>query len=332
MDLISQFKKTAWKECKLVLPEGNDERILNAARKSTDLGLAEPFFVGNKEEIESTAKKHMIKVSDIEILDTSKGIPKKYIKRYSKIRKVSEKLAERMLTNPLHLSALLVRMNEADGMVAGAVNSSADVITSAEGIIGLRKGVSVPSSFFIMDIPGYTGGGKGKLLFADSSVNIEPSSKELADIAITTARTAKDLMDWAPRVAMLSFSTKSSAVHERVDKVSEATKIAKKRSPRGCYIDGELQGDAALVKSTAKKKMKEDIGKVAGKANVLIFPDLDSGNISYKLVQTLAKASAYGPILQGFSKPVSDLSRGAKTEDIIGVIAILSTWTKRLKK
>ncbi|MFP3950508.1 MAG: phosphate acyltransferase, partial [Candidatus Micrarchaeia archaeon] len=229
-------------------------------------------------------------------------------------------------------ATLMVKTGEADAMVAGAVSSSADVITASTGILGLRRGVSVPSSFFIMELPKKKFGEKGLLLFADSSVNIELSPEEMADVAVTTARTAKELMGWTPRVAMLSFSTKGSAVHPRVDKVAEATEIAKNKAPREAHIDGEFQGDSALVPATAKKKIKGKIGPVAGKANVLIFPDLDSGNISYKLTQCLGGANAYGPILQGFRKPVSDLSRGAKSEDIIGTIAILSTWAKRVKK
>ncbi len=330
MDLISLFKMSAWKGCKLVFPEGEDERILQAVRKAKDSNLAEPFFVGNREKVEAAAKKARVSIKDIPMLDISKGVPQKYITAYATIRKVPPRLAEKLLTNPLYLAALLVRLGEADGMVAGAVATSGDVITASEGIIGLRKGVSVPSSFFIMEIPDYKGGEKGLLLFADSSVNIEPTPEQMADIAITTAHTAKELLGWTPRVAMLSFSTKGSAIHPRVDKVAEATRIANSKAPE-FYIDGELQGDSALVEKTARKKMK-DIGNVAGKANVLIFPDLDSGNIAYKLVQSLAKANAYGPILQGFASPVSDLSRGAKADDIVGVIAILSSWAKRRRK
>jgi phosphate acetyltransferase len=209
------------------------------------------------------------------------------------------------------------------------VYTSADVITASEGIIGLRKGVSVPSSFFIMEIPGYKSAENGLVLFADSSVNIDPTAEQLADIAITTAGTAKELMGWVPRVAMLSFSTKGSAIHPLADKVTNATKIANRKA-KGLHIDGEMQGDSALVMDIAMKKMKGKVGDVAGRANVLIFPDLDAGNISYKLVQTFAKANAYGPILQGFQRPVSDLSRGAKADDILGAIAILSTWAGRM--
>ena len=332
MSLISKFKKSAWKDCRMVLPEGEDPRVLEAALKAKKLRLADPFFVGNKKAIEKTAKKKKLSLKGIEIIDISQEVPEKYIKKYTKIRKASKKLAEHMLSNPLFLATLLVKMGEADAMVAGAVSSSADVISASTGILGLRKGVSVPSSFFIMELPEKKFGEKGLLLFADSSVNIELSPQEMADVAVTTARTAKELMGWAPRVAMLSFSTKGSAVHPRVDKVAEAAGLAKKKAPRGAHIDGEFQGDSALVPSTAKKKIKGRVGPVAGKANVLIFPDLDSGNISYKLTQCLGRANAYGPILQGFRKPVSDLSRGAKPEDILGTMAILSTWAKRVKK
>ncbi len=331
MGVIQLFKKTAWKDCKIIFPEGEDERILKAACIAKDRKIADPVFVGDKKKIGATAKRLRISIKDIPIVDISKGIPKKYIAAYMKIRKAPEKLAEKMLSDPLYLAALMVKRGEADGMVAGAVATSADVITAATGIIGLRKGVSVPSSFFIMEIPAYKGGENGLLLFADSSVNVELTAEQMADVAITTAYTAKELMKWTPRVAMLSFSTKGSAIHERVDKVVEAARIANKKAPK-LYIDGELQGDSALVEKTAKKKMKGKTGKVAGRANVLVFPDLDSGNIAYKLVQTLARANAYGPILQGFEKPVSDLSRGAKAEDIVGTIAILSTWAKRRRK
>ncbi len=332
MPLISNFKKSAWKGCRMALPEGEDPRVLEAALKAKKLQLADPFFVGNKKAIEQTAKKKKLSLKGIEIFDISEGIPEKYIKKYTKIRKASKKLAEHMLSKPLFLATLMVKMGEADAMVAGAATSSADVITASTGILGLRRGVSVPSSFFIMEFPEKKFGEKGLLLFADSSVNIELSPKEMADVAVTTARTAKELMKWTPRVAMLSFSTKGSAVHPLVDKVAEAAEIAKKKAPRGAHIDGELQGDSALVSSTAKKKIKGKVGPVAGKANVLVFPDLDSGNIAYKLTQCLGGANAYGPILQGFQKPVSDLSRGAKAEDIVGTIAILSTWAKRVKK
>lgn len=330
MTVMSLFRKTAWKDCRIIIPEGEDERVVRAAAIAKSGNLASPVFVGNKKMIEEAAAKADADITGMTIIDISNGVPEKYIKEYARIRNVPQGLAARILENPLFVAALMVRIGEADALIAGAVATSGDVITAAEGIIGLREGVSVPSSFFIMEIPGYENKEGGLLLFADSSVNIEPTAEQLADIAITTAHTAKELLGWDPRVAMLSFSTKGSSIHPRAEMMIEATKIANKKAPE-IAIDGELQGDSALVESTAKKKMKEP-GKVGGKANILIFPDLDSGNISYKLVQTLGKANAYGPILQGFRMPVSDLSRGAKAEDIAGTIAILSTWARKVKK
>lgn len=238
--------------------------------------------------------------------------------------------AELIAKKPLFFSALAVASGEAEGMVAGAVHASGDVIAVSKEIIGLQKGVSVPSSFFLMDTHG-NHGEKGNILYADASVNPNPDPKELADIAVVSGNTAKTLFDWEPRVALLSFSTKGSAEHPDVDKVVKATDLAKKKA-KNIYLDGELQADTALVKPVAEKKMGSGLGDVAGKANVLIFPDLDAGNIAYKLTQRLAGAKAYGPILQGFKKPVSDLSRGVSAEDIYGIIALLCVWSKRWKK
>jgi phosphate acetyltransferase len=331
MGVISLFGASAWKGCRIALPEAEDKRILEAAAAAMKNGFAAPVLLGNRKRIEAKARELGIRINDIEIMDTSKGVPLKYVNAYTKIRHVPPRLAERILSEPIFLAALLVKQGVCDAMMGGAVYTSADVITASKGIIGLRKGVSVPSSFFIMEVPGYKSAEKGLVLFADSSVNIDPTAEQLADIAITTANTAKELMGWVPRVAMLSFSTKGSAIHPLADKVINATKIANRKA-KGLFIDGEMQGDSALVMDTAKKKMKGNVGNVAGRANVLIFPDLDAGNISYKLVQTFAKANAYGPVLQGFQRPVSDLSRGAKADDILGAMAILSTWARRMGK
>jgi phosphate acetyltransferase len=331
MGVISLFGASAWKKCRIVLPEAEDGRILEAAAAAMKKGFAAPVLLGNRKKIEAKARELGIQIAGIEIMDTSKGVPREYVNAYARIRHVPPKLAERILSQPIFLAALLVKEGKCDAMMGGAVYTSADVITASEGIIGLRKGVSVPSSFFIMEIPGYKSAENGIVLFADSSVNINPTAEQLADIAITTAGTAKELMGWVPRVAMLSFSTKGSAIHPLADKVINATKIANRKA-KAFHIDGEMQGDSALVMDTAMKKMKGNVGDVAGRANVLIFPDLDAGNISYKLVQAFAKANAYGPILQGFQMPVSNLSRGAKVDDIIGAVAILSTWAKGMRK
>ncbi len=327
MNVISTFEHSAKSKCRLVFPEAEDERIIAAVRAAKDRKLATPVLVGNAMRIRVVANEAGIHIDDIEIKDMSKPLDRKYVLAYARIRNVSETVALKLLQNSLFLSALLVRLGEADGMLAGAVFTSADMIMAAEGIIGLAKRVSVPSSFFIMEIPGYEGPAGNLLIFADSSVNVNPTAEQLADIAVTTAKTTKSLLGWKPRVAMLSFSTKGSATHACAYKIIKATKLARRKAP-GITIDGELQGDTALVRDTAVRKMHGKIGNVAGRSNVLIFPNLDAGNISYKLVQTLAKANAYGPILQGFAKPVSDLSRGAKVSDIIGAIAILSTWAR----
>ncbi len=231
-------------------------------------------------------------------------------------------MATRLVSKPLYFGGMMVQQGDADAMVAGCANPTRRVIEAGLMTVGLAAGIALPSSYFLMVAPDFLGKGARPFVFADCAVNADPTAAELADIAIVSARSAQALLGETPRVAMLSFSTKGSAQHARVDKVREALAIARQREP-GLAIDGEFQGDAALVPDVAHKKVKEQ-SLVAGHANVLIFPDLDSGNIAYKLTQWLGGAQAIGPFLQGFSRPISDLSRGASVEDIVTTCAVVA--------
>ena len=330
MGIIDKLKaKSCGLRKKIVFPEGSEERILKAVDYANKKKVILPILIGNEGEIRKKAESLNVSLNGIEIINPLESDKtEQYAKEYSRKTKTLIKTARLIVQKPLFFASLALSLGDADGMVAGAVYASGDVIAVSSNIIGLQKGIKVPSSFFLMDIPNYKGGEQGTLIYADASVNPNPSPEELADIAIVSGQTAKKLLGWKPRVAILSFSTKGSAEHPDVLKVINAGELARKKT-KGIAIDYELQADSALVLETAKRKIKGDIGKVAGRANILIFPDLDAGNISYKLTQILAGASAYGPILQGFAKPVSDLSRGAGVGDIIGVIAIISVLASK---
>ncbi len=324
MKIIEKIKDQARKNPKrIVLAEGEEERAIKSAFISLNEKTAIPILLGNADRIRSIANQINVDISDIEIIDpeTSKNI-KKYIDLYINSRggkRVTEGMAEKLIKRNLYYGAIMVSAGDADGMVAGCMSLTATVVKASQLMIGLKEGISAPSSFFIMSVPDCPYGEDGNFIYADAGVNPDPTPQELAEIAILTAESARSILGWEPRVAMLSFSTKGSAGHKLVDKVIEATRIAKEMSP-DLLIDGEFQVDSAIVPQVAERKVK-DGSKVAGKANILIFPDLDAGNISYKLTQYLAKAEAYGPLLQGFTKPVNDLSRGASVDDITGVIA-----------
>ena len=323
MDLMTELReKTKDNPKQIVFPEGNDQKILKTAGLLAAEGIAIPILLGIKDELMALGTHIGVDMKGIRIVDplTSPKL-EEYVASYCRMRDFSSGAAIRILRQPLYFGAMMVRQGEADTMVAGVASATEDIIMASELIIGLQERVSTPSSFFVMDIPGYSGQEGNLLIFADAAINPDPTPEQLADIAVATARSAKKLLGWEPRVAMLSFSTKGSAIHPLVDKVVKAVEILKKQAP-DLAVDGELQADAAIVPEVAKRKIKGR-SQVAGIANVLIFPNLDAANIAYKLVQRLAGAKAYGPLLQGFAKPVTDLSRGASIEDILGTAMLM---------
>ncbi|MBU4227788.1 phosphate acetyltransferase [bacterium] len=325
MKLSQLIREKAKKNPKIiVLPEGEEPRMIKAAETIINEGFASLILLGREENIKSKARELGIDLSNkIKIINPkdSKRL-KEYAESYYQIRKnkgVSLDEAYQLLENPLYFGALMVYHDDADGLVAGSINATGDVFRPALQTIKTAPGINIVSSSFVMVIPDCPYGEKGIIVFADCALNPEPNAEQLADVAIASAATGKALVGFEPKVAMLSFSSKGSAKHPLVEKVIEATKIAKKKKPE-ILIDGELQADAALIPSIGERKAPNS--KIAGKANVLIFPDLNSGNIAYKLIERLAKAEAIGPISQGMRKPVNDLSRGCSAEDIVNVVAI----------
>ncbi|MBZ4663802.1 MAG: phosphate acetyltransferase [Caloramator sp.] len=320
--------QTIWEKARqdkkrIVLPEGNEKRTVKAAEIIKREGLAEVVLIGKREEIEATAKEVGANIEGVEIIDPV--LSEKfdtYAEKFYELRKskgVTLEQAREIIKDEIYFGTMMVKMKDADGLVSGAIHSTGDLLRPALQIIKTAPGMSIVSSCFVMEIPNKQYGEDGLMLFADCAVNPNPTAEELASIAIATANTGKVLCGIEPRIAMLSFSTKGSAKHELVDKVVNATEIAKEKAPH-LMIDGELQLDAAIVPKVAE--LKAPNSTVAGKANVLVFPDLQAGNIGYKLVQRLANAEAIGPICQGFAAPVNDLSRGCSIEDIVNVVAI----------
>jgi len=316
---------------RIAFPEANDEKILRAARQALDMGVAFPVLVGDRNIISGTASGIGVSLDGMDVIDnTDQEKLEHYIGEYLKKKTdLPGPALKRKSRDPMYLALILEEVGEVDGVVAGLNHTTGEVILAAQMIIGIKEGLSTISSVGIWSIPGFNGSEGEFLAHADCAVNPDPSSEELADIAISSADTVRALMGWEPRVAMLSFSTKGSMSHPRVDKVLHALDIARQRRP-DLLIDGEFQLDSAISPEVAVKKVKEP-SAVAGRANILIFPDLDSGNIGVKLVQQFARASACGPLLQGFRKPVSDLSRSAPIEDIVGVVSMVVICAQNAK-
>lgn len=321
MDLVKQFiEKARANPKRIIYPEGHDERIVVAAVKARRLGIADPILFGDEAKIRESALKNNLTLDGISIVvRDDKDKISSYAEAYSGFRDIKLAVAKKLVRKPLAFCCMAVRQGDADGMVGGVDSATGSVISAATVAVGYQEGLSTSSSFFIMIVPEFQGEKEKVFIFADCAVSVAPTPRQLADIAVASGTNARNLLGLEPKIAFLSFSTKGSAYHEDVDKVIEALRIAKELKPE-FEMDGELQADAAIVLRVAEKKAKES--PVAGKANVLIFPDLNSGNICYKLVQYCANAKAIGPIMQGFARPVNDLSRGASVDDIMAVTAI----------
>ncbi len=321
-NFLNNIKAQAQKELKtIVLPEGEDERTIKAAKTIVSEGLAKLIIIGNPEEIS---------LEGVEVIDPKTSpMRESYAQKFAELRAkkgVTFEQAYEQMADETYFATMMVKMGDADGLVSGACHSTADTLRPALQILKTAPGTKYVSSFMIMCVPDCKLGHEGNFIFSDIGLNIAPDAETLAEIAISSAESWNSFMDVEPRVAMLSYSTKGSAGGESAERTREATRLVNEKAPE-LFCDGEIQLDAALIPSVADLKAPEST--VAGKANVLVFPDLASGNIGYKLVHRLAGAEAYGPLLQGIAKPVNDLSRGCSAEDIVGVVAITAVQAQR---
>ena len=333
MSVLDSIKEKAKADVKhILLPEGSEERTVQAARIITDEKIAKVTLLGDEEEIKKVAEKFNVCLCGIDIINPLTDPDfEHYANGFYELRKakgMTPEKARETIKNTLFYACMMIKEGKADGMVSGAINTTVNTLRPGLQIIKMAKGINTISSCFIMEIPNKEYGDNGLMLFGDCAININPNPDELASIAIATANTAKTLLGMDPKVAMLSFSTKGSAKHENVDKVTAALAKVKELAP-DLDVDGELQADAAMVPKVAA--LKAPGSKVAGHANVLIFPDLQAGNIGYKLVQRLAGAEAVGPVSQGFAKPINDLSRGCSIADIVSVVAITAVQAQAIK-
>ncbi len=321
IDVIKARAKATKKH--VLLPEGSEQRTLKASETIVREGLANVTLLGNEQTIRENAKNLGVNLSGVNIIDPEVHPNlQDYSQQFYEMRKAKGlelEAAQKQMKNPLFFACMHIKNGFADGMVAGAINTTGNTLRPGLQIIKTAKNANTVSGCFIIEVPNCEYGENGVFLFADCAITPDPTDEQLAAIAISSAQTAKSLLGIDAKIAMLSFSTKGSAKHDNVDKVVSATKMVKELAPE-IMVDGELQADAALVEAVGQ--LKSPGSPVAGKANVLVFPDLQSGNIGYKLVQRLAKAEAIGPICQGFAKPINDLSRGCSVEDIVSVVAI----------
>ena len=323
MDIIDGFmEKVRGCGLSVVLPEGHDERIVAAARRLKDEDIAEPILLGKGEELASAGERAGVELDSIRKIEPVEserlGF---YVEKYVSSREgISAAAARRILRKPLFYGAMMVACGDADTAVGGVASVTTTVIQAGVLTVGLAAGIRTPSSYFLMVIPKFLGEKDKPFIYADCAVNIDPTAEQLADIALASAASARRILGEEPRVALLSFSTRGSGSAPSVNKVKEALELVRSREP-GLAIDGEFQADSAIVPDVAAKKVKGG-SAVAGKANVVIFPNLDAGNIAYKLTQYMAGARAIGPFLQGFAKPITDLSRGATVDDVVSTVAL----------
>ena len=324
MNFIEEIKKRASNQIKtIVLPEATDIRILEATDIIGKEGFAKIILLGNESEIISIANENKLNISKATIIEPLKSDKyDEYVEAFYELRKakgMTIEQAKKILQDPVYFGMMMVKKEAADGLVSGAAHSTADTLRPALQILKTKPGTKLVSTFMLEIVPNCEYGNNGIFIFSDCGLNPKPTREELSEIAISSSESYQQIVGNAPKIAMLSYSTHGSAASEDVDKVREATQLTKEKAPN-LLVDGELQLDSAIVPEIGN--VKAPGSDVAGKANILIFPDLNSGNIGYKLVERLAKAEAYGPICQGMAKPVNDLSRGCKAKDIVGVVAI----------